>query len=64
MYEMAKKAREAMKSKAKALASPGKGQMVSSADWSPAEPMEADVKTGLRPVSRRAFKKGGKVIGE
>jgi hypothetical protein len=64
MYEMAKKAREAMKSKAKALAAPGKGQMVSSADWSPAEPMEADVKTGLRPISRRAFKKGGKVIGE
>jgi hypothetical protein len=64
MYEMAKKAREAMKSKAKALASPGKGQMVSSADWSPAEPMDGDIKTGLRPISRRAFKKGGKVIGE
>jgi hypothetical protein len=64
MYEMAKKAREAMKTKAKNLAAPGKGQMVSSADWSPAEPMEADVKTGLRPISRRAFKKGGKVIGE
>jgi hypothetical protein len=64
MYEMAKKAREAMKTKAKNLASPGKGQMVSSADWSPAEPMDGDIKTGLRPISRRAFKKGGKVIGE
>ena len=64
MYEMAKKAREAMKTKAKNLAAPGKGQMVSSADWSPAEPIEADVKTGLRPISRRGFKKGGKVIGE
>jgi len=64
MYEMAKKAREAMKSKAKALAAPGKGQMVSSADWSPPEMLDADVKTGLRPISRRAFKKGGKVIGE
>jgi hypothetical protein len=64
MYEMAKKAREAMKSKAKSLAAPGKGQMVSSADWSPPEMLDADVKTGLRPVSRRAFKKGGKVIGE
>lgn len=64
MYEMAKKAREAMKTKAKNLAAPGKGQMVSSADWSPSEMLDADVKTGLRPISRRAFKKGGKVIGE
>jgi hypothetical protein len=64
MYEMAKKAREAMKSKAKTLTSAGKGQNVSSADWTPAEPLDADVKTGLRPISRRAFKKGGKVMGE
>jgi hypothetical protein len=30
-------------------------------DWSPSAPMNADVKTGMRPVSRRAYKKGGKV---
>lgn len=32
-----------------------------SSDWSPPEPLNADVKTGMRPISRRAFKRGGKV---
>jgi hypothetical protein len=60
----AKTLREKMKAKARNLAKPGnyvKDQEVSSADWSPAEPLEADVKTGMRPISRRAYKKGGKV---
>lgn len=60
----AKTLREKMKAKARNLAQPGnyvKDQEVSSADWSPAEPLEADVKTGMRPISRRAYKKGGKV---
>lgn len=30
-------------------------------DWSPPEALDADVKTGMRPVSRRAYKKGGRV---
>jgi hypothetical protein len=63
MYEMAKKAREAMKGKARKLAAE-KDQKVDSSDWSPAEPLNADVKTGMRPISRRAYKKGGKVEGE
>ena len=62
MYDTAKKAREAMKSKARRLASE-KTERVSSSDWTPAEPLNADVKTGARPISRRAFKKGGKVEG-
>jgi len=62
MNDMAKKAREAMKSKARRLASE-KDQKVDSSDWSPSEPLNADVKTGMRPISRRAFKKGGKVVG-
>ena len=62
MYEIAKKAREAMKGKARKLAGE-KDQKVDSSDWSPAEPLNADVKTGLRPISRRAYKKGGKVEG-
>jgi hypothetical protein len=33
-----------------------------SSDWSPPEPLNADVKTGMRPISRRAFKRGGKVM--
>ena len=63
MYEMAKKAREAMRGKAKRLAGE-KDQKVDSSNWTPAEPLNADVKTGMRPISPRAYKKGGKVMGE
>jgi len=62
MYEMAKKAREAMKSKAKRLAGEKDGK-VDSSNWSPSEPLNADVKTGMRPISKRAYKAGGKVAG-
>jgi len=62
MSEMSKKARAALRSKAKSL-STAKDQKVDSSDWSPAEPLNAGVKTGMRPVSRRAYKKGGKVVG-
>lgn len=63
MYNEAKKAREAMKNKAKRLAS-ANSDKVDSSTWTQAEPLDADVKTGMRPVSRRAFKAGGKVEGE
>jgi len=63
MSEMAKSARKALKSKAERLvADPQK--KVDSSTWTPPEPLNADVKTGMRPVSRRAFKSGGKVTGE
>lgn len=60
MYDLAKKARAGMKSKAERLAGE-KDQKTDSSDWSPAPELNADVKTGMRPVSRRAFKDGGKV---
>jgi hypothetical protein len=63
MSELAKRARAAMRAKAKSLFSE-KDMKVDSSDWTPAEPLNADVKTGLRPVSRRAYKTGGKVEGE
>jgi len=63
MYEMAKKGREAMKSKARRLAGE-KDQKVDSSDWSPAPSLNAEAKTGMRPVSRRTYKKGGKVVGQ
>ena len=63
MSDMAKKSREAMKGKARKLAGE-KDQKVDSSDWSPAEPLNADIKTGMRPISRRAYKSGGKVEGE
>jgi hypothetical protein len=40
------------------------GGKVDSSDWTPSEPLDAEVKTGMRPISRRAFKTGGKVDGE
>ena len=63
MYGEAKKARQAMKNKAKRLASE-KSERVDSSTWTQAEPLDADVKTGMRPVSRRAYRSGGKVQGE
>lgn len=58
----AKSLREAMKEKAKRL-SGATSEKVDASTFTPAEPLNADVKTGARPVSRRAFKVGGKVQG-
>ena len=63
MYEMAKKAREAMKGKAKRLSSE-KDSKTDSSDWSPESPLDSKVKTGMRPISKSGFKKGGKVEGK
>lgn len=40
------------------------GGKVDASTWTPDEKLDADVKTGMRPISRRAFKTGGKVDGE
>lgn len=64
MSDTAKKARAAMKAKANRLASGDPKMKVDSSSWSPPEPLNADVKTGMRPVSKRQFKKGGKVLGK
>jgi hypothetical protein len=61
---MAKTAREAMKAKAKRLGGDRPLEKVDSSTFTPPELLNADVKTGLRPISRRQFKKGGKVMGE
>ncbi len=63
MSDLAKKAREAMKAKAKRLGSDRPLQKVDSSTFVPPELLNADVKTGLRPISRRAYKSGGKVEG-
>lgn len=59
MYEMAKKAREGMKAKARRLAGETVGK-VDSSTWSPPPLLRADVKTGARPIMKLS-KKG---IGE
>ncbi len=64
MSELAKDARAKMKAKAERLATADPHQKVDASSWTPGEAMDADVKTGMRPVSRRQFKRGGKVEGE
>lgn len=64
MSEAAKAARAAMKSKAARLTKADPSQKVDSSTWSPPEALDADVKTGARPLVKRLYKKGGKVIGK
>ena len=63
MSELAKKARAAMKAKAKNITT-DPHQKVDSSTWTPPEPLNTEAKTGMRPVSRRAYKKGGAVCGD
>lgn len=58
----AKSLREAMKSKAKRLAS-SSTEKVDSSDYTAPEKLNAEAKTDMRPIKRRAFKAGGKVEG-
>jgi hypothetical protein len=59
MSDMAKKARAAMKERAQRRAEPAKGD-IDASGWR--EPlMETTKKTGARPITKRAFKRGGKV---
>lgn len=62
MSEQAKAARAAMKKKIERITSTDPHQRVDASSWTPPEPLNTEAKTGLRPVSRRAFKKGGKVV--
>jgi len=64
MSETAKKARAAMKAKASRLAASDPKMKVDSSSWSPAEPLDTDAKTGARPLVKRLYKKGGKVLGK
>jgi hypothetical protein len=58
--EYRKQAKAAMNKKISRMITPDKAK-VDSSDWMPPEPLNADVKTGMRPISRRQFKRGGKV---
>ena len=58
----AKAVRAAREAKAKRLGSAGDPkQKVDASTWTPPEMLNTEAKTGLRPVSRRQFKSGGKV---
>lgn len=62
MSEAAKSARAAMKKKAADMTAGDPKAKVDASSWEPPEMMNTEAKTGLRPVSRRQFKKGGKVV--
>lgn len=59
--ERAEAARSAMKDKAKRLTT-DPHEKVDSSSWTPPEPTNSNVQTGMRPVSPRAFKRGGKIV--
>ena len=50
--------------KAKRLTQTDPHSKVDSSTWTPESPENAGVKTGARPLTKRLFKKGGKVVGK
>ena len=64
MSVASKSARAANKAKAERLVRTDPKMRVDASDYTPPDALDADVKTGMRPVSPRQFKKGGKVKGE
>lgn len=58
MYD-AKTLRGKRDAKARKMAGGDPHKKVDASSWTPPEPLNADIKTGMRPISRRAFKSGG-----
>jgi len=63
MHEYLKAARSGSAKKAKDMTT-ATSQKVDSSSWTPAEPLNSTAKTGMRPISKRAYKAGGKVAGK
>lgn len=66
MSEMSKKARAANRAKANRLAggSNDPHKQVDASSWKPNENLNADKKTGARPIRARIYKAGGKIQGD
>lgn len=62
MSKLAKSARKAMKEKAARLTKTDPKQKVDASGYSPPDAMDADVKTGARPIQPRLYKRGGKLV--
>jgi hypothetical protein len=63
MFEYRKAANEAKERKLKGIQSGEPHTKVDSSSWSPPDMLEADKQNGMRPVSPRQYKSGGKVVG-
>jgi len=61
MSEMSRTARRAMRAKIHRLTTAKNGN-VDASDYGPEQVLDSEAKTGMRPISRRAYKKGGKVV--
>jgi hypothetical protein len=59
----AQRHRESMRDKARRLGGGRDAENVDASDFTPGEALDADAKTGMRPVSRQARASGGKVTG-
>ena len=64
MSEAAKAARKAMHSKIARITRADPNQKVDASGYTPPDALDADSATGMRPISRRQFKRGGKVLGK
>lgn len=64
MSTLSEEARAKAKSKAERLVRADPTTRVDASGYKPDGALDADVRTGMRPISRRAFKSGGKVAGE
>jgi len=64
MSEVAESARKAMRAKAERMVHTDPHQKVDASGWTPPEPLNTEAKTGLRPISARQYKRGGKVEGD
>jgi len=64
MSTMSESARSAAKSKAERLVRADPSTRVDASGYKPEGAMDGDVQTGPRPISRRQFRRGGKVAGE
>ena len=63
MHEYLKEAREGAERKLKGIQKGEPHTKVDSSSWSPPDMLEADKQNGMRPVSPRQYKSGGKVTG-
>jgi len=64
MHEYLKQSRDGAAKKLKGIQNGEPHTKVDSSSWSPPEMLEADKQNGMRPVSKRQYKSGGKVHGE
>jgi hypothetical protein len=63
MHEYRKAAKDAAETRLKGIKAGEPYTKTASASWEPAEMLDADKQTGMRPVSPRQYKSGGKVAG-